>query len=65
MSPTRTLGHRLFADGARRPVYTEPDGRQYVLGYDGEKVYGVWLVPAEEPYLPIVVGRGAEPDRGL
>jgi hypothetical protein len=34
------------ADGTRREVYEDPDGRQYVL--DGrEEVYGVWLLPDE------------------
>jgi hypothetical protein len=35
------IGHRLFVDGARRPVYQDERG-QYVHGYEREKVYGVW-----------------------
>jgi hypothetical protein len=29
--------------GVTCDVYEEPDGRQWVVGYDGERVYGVWL----------------------
>ena len=51
-------GHRLFTDGARRPVHAEPDGPQYVLGYDGEKVYGVWLLPEEEACdVPVIIAK--------
>ncbi len=32
---------RFFGDD--RDVYQAPDGRQYVLGYDGEPVFGVWV----------------------
>jgi hypothetical protein len=35
------IGYRDFTDGARRPVYADPDGRQYVLGNDGEQVEDV------------------------
>jgi hypothetical protein len=44
----RQLGDCLFADGTMRPVFADPDGRQYVED-DGERVYGTWLPPAEEP----------------
>ena len=62
-SPTdRIIVHRLFVDGARRPVYSEPDGHQYVIGYDGEKVYGVWILLEEnECDLPLIV---EGPERG-
>ena len=42
---------RAFADGATRDVYEDADGRQWVAGYDGERVYGVWLVPGDEPLV--------------
>jgi hypothetical protein len=44
-----------FTDGLRRPVFEEPDGRQYVLDDDGEPVYGVWFIPREECDLPVIV----------
>jgi hypothetical protein len=31
-------------DGPERDVYEDADGRQYVLGTEGEKVYGLWLL---------------------
>jgi hypothetical protein len=55
------LRHRLFTDGACRTVYTAPDRRQYVLGYDGEKVCGVWLLADEAACaVPIIVAGRAE-----
>jgi hypothetical protein len=44
------VGRRLFTDGRVRPVYADGE-RQYVLGDDGERVYGVWLLPADEPVV--------------
>ena len=44
-------GRRLFTDGIERDVYEDANGRQYVVGYDGESVYGVWLPPADEPVI--------------
>jgi hypothetical protein len=32
-----------------RDVHEDADGRLRVVGYDGERVYGVWLMPADEP----------------
>ena len=57
------LGHRLFTDGGRRPVYADSDGRQYVLGYDGEKVYGVWSLIEEEACDVPVIAEGRD-ERG-
>jgi len=49
------LGHVPFTDGARRPVYGEAD-RQYTCDNDGEKVYGLFLIPWEEcSDLPVIV----------
>jgi hypothetical protein len=31
------------ADGVERDVYQDADGRQYILGDQGEKVFGLWL----------------------
>jgi hypothetical protein len=47
-----------FVDGLRRSVYEEPDGRQYVVDNDGEKVFGVWFIPREECDQPIIVDDG-------
>jgi hypothetical protein len=46
---SRVVGRILFVDGVTRGVYEGYDGRQWVAGYDGECVYGVWLPPADEP----------------
>jgi hypothetical protein len=45
----RWVGRRLFTDGIERDVYEDDGGRQYVLGSDGERLYGQWLPPADEP----------------
>src|SRR5262249_36238034 len=45
----RAAGRRLFTDGVERTVYEDNEGRQYVLGPDGEHVDGQWLAPADEP----------------
>jgi hypothetical protein len=38
------VGRVRGADGNERDVYEDADGRQYVLGEQGEKVYGLWLL---------------------
>jgi hypothetical protein len=40
-----------FAAGEAREVHEDADGRQWVAGYDGERVYGAWRPPADEPVL--------------
>ncbi len=35
------VAYILFTDGAKRPVYQEPSGKQYVIDDEGEKVYGL------------------------
>jgi hypothetical protein len=42
----RVVGWRRFVDGVDRQVY-----ETYVVGYEGEPVYGQWLMPADEPAL--------------
>jgi hypothetical protein len=37
------LGTWRFVDGSTRPVYLDPAGKQYVVGDDGQRVYGTWL----------------------
>ena len=54
------VAYVLFTDGAKRPVYQEASGRQYVFD-EGEKVYGVWYLPPEERLGPdLVVDCGDE-----
>jgi len=50
------IAYLTFVDGARRPVFEQPDGRQYVLDDDGERVHGVWLIPPDGGVdLPLIV----------
>ena len=41
------IAYVWFVDGVKRPIFEEPNGRQYVIDDDGEPVYGVWYVPPE------------------
>ncbi len=51
----RIIARVRFVDG-ERDVYETPDGEQYVIGDDGAKVYGVWvLTEAAEGLTPIIV----------
>ena len=52
----RIVGRVPFAVSVTRDVYENADGRQWVAGYGGERVYGVWLMPADEPV--VVAGDG-------
>ena len=47
----RVTGRRLFTGGGERDVYEDAEGRQYVLDGNGERVYGQWLWPADEPMV--------------
>ena len=47
----QVVGRTPFVDGVTRDVYEDADGRQWVAGYDGERVYGAWRPPADEPVL--------------
>jgi hypothetical protein len=58
--PDPVIGRRLFTDGVNRPVHRAPDGREYVIGPDGGRVSGTWLVPEAEPDTALIV---IEPDR--
>jgi len=40
------IGETVFPDGTRRPVFLDGMG-QYVIGDDGERIYGVFLIPEE------------------
>jgi hypothetical protein len=48
---SHTLGRVPFTDGTERDVDEDEDGRQWLVGHEGERVYGVWLPPADEPVL--------------
>ena len=43
------IGRIPFTDGIERDVFEDAEGRQHVIGYDGEPVFGVRLPPADEP----------------
>jgi hypothetical protein len=47
----RVVGRVPFVDGVVRDVCQDEDGRQCVTGHEGERVYGVWLVPPDEPVI--------------
>jgi hypothetical protein len=47
----RIIGCVPFTHGVVPDVYEDADGRQCVVGYDGERVYGMWLLPADEPLI--------------
>ena len=49
------VAYTNFILGQRRPVYETPDMRQYVIGDDGEQVWGVWFIPKDQPDVPAVV----------
>jgi hypothetical protein len=50
-SNSRIIGRALFVDGATRDVNEVADGRQWVIGYEWERVYGQWLPPAHNPVV--------------
>lgn len=37
------IGRRLFTGDVEREVYLDDQG-QYVIGHDGERVYGIWIL---------------------
>jgi hypothetical protein len=45
----RILGRVPFTDRSERDVYEDAEGRQYVHGDSGRKVFGQWLSPGDEP----------------
>jgi hypothetical protein len=48
----RIIGHRQFTEGVERDVFEDPDGRQYIVHEDtGERIYGQWLWPPDEPVI--------------
>jgi hypothetical protein len=55
--PDPVVGRRLFTDGVTRPVHRGPDAREYVIGHEGERVYGTWLVPLDEAVIGQEQGR--------
>jgi hypothetical protein len=48
-----------FIDGVWRPVYEGTDARQYVIDGGGEKVYGVWFFPPDEPAPTFIINAAA------
>ncbi len=56
----RIIARVRFVDGDRA-VYETPAGEQYVIGDDGGRVYGVWvLTEAAEELTPAVVPRNRD-----
>jgi hypothetical protein len=47
----RVVGRVALVDGVTRDVYEDSDGRQWVAGYDGERVYALWQPPPDEPVV--------------
>jgi hypothetical protein len=56
MGEVTIVGRVPFVDGVTRDVFEDANGRQWVIGYDGERVYGVWLLPADEPVIISIQG---------
>jgi hypothetical protein len=55
----RTIGQRLFTDGATRPVYEDERGQ--FIEEDGERIDGVWLVSEEDRAdTPTIVELGTD-----
>jgi hypothetical protein len=53
--PGPVLDHRLFTEGVARPVCLDAAGTQDVVGPEGERVPGVWVLPPEVPSDPSAV----------
>jgi hypothetical protein len=50
----QVIGHRLFTDGASRPVYQDERGQ--FIEEDGVRIDGVWLVPEDDQAdVPLIV----------
>ncbi len=43
------VGRIRCPDGVERDVYQDADGRQYVVGAEGERTFGLWLPGAAPP----------------
>lgn len=57
----RIIGRIPFVDGAVRDVYEDAEGRQWITGYEWERVYGVWLMPRTSRSLSISTGAATTP----
>jgi hypothetical protein len=51
VTDSRIIGCVPFVDGVTRDVYEDADGRQWVIGDDVERVYRVWLLPADKAVI--------------
>jgi hypothetical protein len=53
---------RVLIDGTRRDIYQQPDGRQYMLDENGERVYGAWDMQRDAMLWPdVIVQNGGWP----
>ena len=63
----RVIGTARFVDGTTRPVFADGE-RQYVID-EGERVYGLFIVPEEDRCdAPMIVDKAPDcqsPQRGL
>jgi len=41
------IGTATLPDGGTHTVYQDAEGKQYVLGKDGQRLYGEWLLQEE------------------
>lgn len=54
--PDRIIGYRLFPDGICRAIFEDSAG-QYVMTNDGERFYGVYLMPEAKSPWPAILNR--------
>ena len=55
----QVIGRARFVDGTTRPVYLDGD-RQYVID-EGERVYGLFILPEEDwGNVPVIVPGGSQ-----
>jgi hypothetical protein len=43
------IGTCTLPDGSTHTAYQDPEGKQYILGEDGRRAYGDWLLLEEGP----------------
>jgi hypothetical protein len=43
------IGTATLPDGSTQTVYQDAEGKQYILGKDGDHLYGDWLLQEAEP----------------
>jgi hypothetical protein len=51
----KLIGRVPFTDGVTRDVFEDRAGGRYVIGPDGKRVEGVWLLALAEADVPHIV----------